>query len=60
MRFELAELPLSEGAYELSLSIEGAEGLRSTVPIDPGLEVGPGAPGGPIVAVAHKASITPR
>jgi ABC-type polysaccharide/polyol phosphate transport system ATPase subunit len=60
VRFELAELPLSEGAYELSLSIEGVEGLRSTVPIDPGLEVGPGAPGGPIVAVAHKASITPR
>jgi hypothetical protein len=40
VRFELAELPLSEGSYELSISIEGVEGLRSTVPIDPGLEVG--------------------
>ncbi len=56
VRFELKGLPLSAGTYELSLSVEGAAGLRTTVPLDPGLVIAPGPIGGPIVAVSHTGS----
>ena len=58
VRFELNGLPLSSGTYELSLSVEGADGLRTTVPLDPGLVIAPGPIGGPIVAVSHRGSVT--
>ena len=58
VRFELNGLPLSAGTYELSLSVEGADGLRTTVPLDPGLVIAPGPIGGPIVAVSHRGSVT--
>ncbi len=58
VRFELTGLPLSAGAYELSLSVGGATGLRTTVPLDPGLVVAPGPIGGPIVAITHTGSVT--
>ncbi len=60
VEFELASLPLSSGTYEVALTVTGASGLRSTAALDPGLVIGPGAHGGPIVAARHSARVTER
>ena len=60
VEFELASLPLSSGTYEVALTVTGAGGLRSTAALDPGLVIGPGADGGPIVAARHSARVTER